>query len=365
LTNPGESVIFLHSRQAFSGNFRGLAIMLRKKRFWFGLVITLLFLFLVFRKVDFHATGLAMAQADYRWLLPAFSIYIFGYFVRVFSWKYLMESIKPLGWRALLPSLILGFMVNNVLPARVGEFVRAYILGKQEGVSKSSVFATVLMQRLYDGLVMVLFAVIILSLHHIHKTASNAQFVGVMNAVVNVTAVLFICLFILLFAMITWKEFSTSLFSRLIQLLPVSLRPKAEKITHSFIDGLSVLRNHRDSLLVFVFSFAAWTCEAAAYYFIMRAFNMDLPLYVAGMLMAVVNLGIMIPSSPGYIGPFEFFGIGTLLLFGINKSVSLPCILVIHSMVWLPITLWGFYYMWTMKLSFKEMKAAAPGESIP
>jgi len=302
----------------------------------------------------------ALAQADYRWLVPAFAVYIFGYLVRAVSWKYLLESVKPLPWLRLLPPLILGFMVNNVLPARVGEFVRAYVVGKQEGVSKSSVYATVIMQRLFDGLVMVLFAVIILSLHSIPKTASNAEFVDVMNAVINVTAAIFILLFLVLFAVITWKERFAGILGKFARFLPQRLRPAAEKVMHSFIEGLTVLRSRRDSLLVFFLTFLAWTCEAAAYYFVMQAFRLDLPVYTAGMLMAVVNLGIMIPSSPGYIGPFEFFGVGTLLLFGISKSASLPCILVIHSMVWLPITLWGFYYMWTMKLSFREMEAAAP-----
>ncbi len=74
------------------------------------------------------------------------------------------------------------------------------------------------------------------------------------------------------------------------------------------------------------------------------------------MMMAIVNLGIMLPSSPGYIGPFEFFGVGTLLLFGVAKSLSLPAVLIIHALVWLPITLWGFYYMWTYKMSFKEIE---------
>jgi len=103
----------------------------------------------------------------------------------------------------------------------------------------------------------------------------------------------------------------------------------------------------------------AWSGESAAYYFVLQAFGLALPVYAAVMLMAVINLGIMIPSSPGYIGPFEFFGVGTLLLFGVAKSVSLPAILVIHTLVWLPITLWGFYYMWTLKLSLQEFKTQA------
>ncbi|MCK5218744.1 flippase-like domain-containing protein [bacterium] len=331
----------------------------KRKRFWLGLAITIFFLWMVFRKVDMQVLTNALVQANYIWLVPGLIVYLLGYLVRAVRWKYLMKSIKPLSWQRLYPPLILGFMVNNVLPARAGEFVRAYIVGKREGISKSSVFATVVMQRVYDGLVMVLFAVVVLGFFKLPSSPDNFRFVELVNLIIKLTAVLFVLLFAFFFAMITWKEWFTRVLSRLTKKLPNSLRQPVEHILHSFIDGLSVLRNRRDSLLALGFSVLAWSGESATYYFVLRAFDVVLPLYAAVMLMALVNLGIMLPSSPGYIGPFEFFGVSTLLLFGVDKSVSLPCILVIHAMVWLPITLWGFYYMWTMKLSFREMDAAS------
>jgi len=337
--------------------------LIKQKRFWLGIAITILFLYLVFRRVDIYSLGTALVHADYRWLIPALSVYLLGYVLRAIRWKYLINAIKNLRWQDLFPPLILGFMVNNIFPARAGEFVRAYVVGKREGVSKSSVFATVIMQRAYDGLVMVLFAGVVLYFFHLPRTESNAEFVDLVNLVVNLTTVLFIFLFLFLFAVITWREFSVKVLGQFTKILPESLRRPVDRIIHSFIDGFSVLRNRKDSILAFMFSVLAWSGESAAYYFILRAFGLDLPVYISVMLMAVINLGIMIPSSPGYIGPFEFFGVGTLMLFGIEKSLALPCILVIHTMIWLPITLWGFYYMWTMKLSFREMEAAKEDES--
>jgi hypothetical protein len=339
--------------------------LLRKKRFWLGLAVTGLFLYLVLRQLDTQALRLAVVQAQYGWLVPAFVVYIFGYLIRALRWKYLLNTVKPMPWTRLLPPLILGFTVNNILPARAGEFVGAYVVGKREGVSKTSAFATVLMQRVYDGLVMVLFAVLVLTFFKMpaHLAGSETQFVDMVNLVVKVTAGMFVVLFIALFAIITWQERFSSVFGKAVQYLPQAIAPKVEKLSQSFLGGLSVMRNRRDSLMAFFFSLLAWTGESAAYYFVMRAFGLDLPGYVAVMLMAVINLGIMIPSSPGYIGPFEFFGVGTLLLFGIPKSESLPCILVIHALVWLPITVWGFYYMWTLKLSLQEIEGQTAEKS--
>ncbi len=336
--------------------------MIKKKRFWIGIVITIVFLYLVFRQVEFHSLAQALMHAEYWWLIPALIVYLIGYLLRAIRWRYLMNSLKVMKWQDLFPPLVLGFMVNNVFPARAGEFVRAYIVGKREGISKSSVFATVIMQRAYDGLVMVLFAGLVLYFFKLPRTQANAEFVDMVNLVVNLTTALFVFMFIFLFAVITWKELAVKLSGKITQFLPEAWRRPMDRMVHSFIKGFSVLKSRKDSLLAFCFSVLAWSGESAAYYFILRAFGLDFPVYVAIMLMAVVNLGIMIPSSPGYIGPFEFFGVGTLMLFNIEKSLALPCILVIHAMIWLPITLWGFYYMWTMKLSFREMEAAEKEE---
>jgi uncharacterized protein (TIRG00374 family) len=332
--------------------------MFARKRLWLGLVVTLVLLYLVFRQVDFKSLLAALVHAQYYWLLPALLVYLLGYLVRGVRWKYLLRSIKDIPWPRLLPPLLMSFMVNNLFPARAGEFVGAYILGQRENISKSSAFATVIMQRAYDGLVMVLFAGLVLFLIDLPRTPANAKFVDLVNLVINLTTAIFLVLFVLLFGMITWKELAIKMLGVFTRLLPDRLRQPLERMAHSFINGLSVLRSPQDSLLAFALTALAWSGETAAYYFILRAFGLSLPFYAAIMLMAVVNLGIMIPSSPGYVGPFEFFGVGSLLLFNVNKSVALPCILVIHTMIWLPITLWGLYYMWTLKLSFRDMEAA-------
>lgn len=336
---------------------------LKTKKFWFGLAVTALFLYLVFRQIDVRELRDALVRAQYLWLLPALLVYLAGYLIRAVRWKFLLRSIKSLPWTRLLPPLIMGFMVNNVLPARAGEFVGAYVVGKREGVSKTSAFATVIMQRVYDGLVMVLFAVVVLYFFRVplHVTGGESGFVNLMNTVIKITACLFVLLFLALFLVIAWKEKSADLLSRLAGLLPAALGRKTERVLHSFLEGLSVLRSRGDSLAAFGLSVLAWTGESAAYYFVLRAFGILLPPYAAIMLMAVINLGIMVPSSPGYIGPFEFFGVGTLLLFGVPKAASLPAILIIHAIVWLPITLWGFYYMWTLKLSLQEFETQAKG----
>lgn len=339
--------------------------LIKRKRFWLGLAVTAVLLYLVFRQVDWAELAQALLSAQYGWMVPALAVYLFGYWLRAVRWSYLLNAVKPLSWQSLFPPLILGFMANNVLPARAGEFVPAYVVGKREGVSKAAVFATMIMQRAFDGLVMVLLAGVVLALFQVPRTPANASFVDLVNTVVDLTTLLFIVLFAFLFALITWKERAKAVLIPVIRVLPEGLRPKVSRLLDSFISGLAGLRNRKDSLLAFCFSLLAWLCESAAYYFVLLAFSLHVPVYAAVMLMAVVNLGIMLPSSPGYVGPFEFFGVSTLRFFSVEKSVSLPCILVIHALIWLPITLWGLYYMWTWKLSFHEIEETAASQSAP
>jgi hypothetical protein len=323
-------------------------------RLWIGIAFTLIFLYLVFHRLDLGALRLALTEADYYWIVPALLFYLAGYVVRIKRWQVLLQSIKNLPWRQLTAPLILGFTMNNVLPARAGEFIRAYIAGRQHGIAKSSAFGTVVMERLFDGVVMLLLALGVSFFYH-NRYGRQTAFSQTITMVLLGTALVFGAALAIFISALVWREQWRAWLQKDWFFIPKSWRPLVRQASDSFVTGLGVLQRPRQTWTAFALTLAAWLGESAAYYFVLRAFHLAVPAWGAVLLMAVVNLGIMVPSSPGYIGPFEFFGVGTLLLFGIGKAEALPAVLVIHAMVWLPITLWGIYLMWTMKLSLKSM----------
>src|SRR5690348_14652290 len=112
---------------------------------YLGIIITLLFVGLLAWKIDLHEVGTALAQANYVWVIPAVCCTLLSYVLRTLRWRIILRPIRPLGFRTLLPVLMIGFMANNLLPARMGELVRAYALGRKTGLSKSLGLATILL----------------------------------------------------------------------------------------------------------------------------------------------------------------------------------------------------------------------------
>src|SRR5512147_1775868 len=126
------------------------------KKLWIGIGISLFFLFLLFRKIDFNKLLSAFREMDYRYLWPAVLFTFTSYFFRAVRWRFLLIPLKKTRLGNLFPATIIGYMVNNLLPARVGEFVRAFVLAEKEELGKSAVFATLVVDRLFDGFTVLL-----------------------------------------------------------------------------------------------------------------------------------------------------------------------------------------------------------------
>lgn len=125
-------------------------------KLWIGIGISAFFLFLLFRKIDFHKLAAAFRELDYRYIPPALLLTFVSYFLRAVRWKFLLLPIKRTRLANLFPSTLIGYMANNLLPARLGEFVRAYSLGQKEQIGTSAVFASLVVDRLCDGFTVLL-----------------------------------------------------------------------------------------------------------------------------------------------------------------------------------------------------------------
>lgn len=340
----------------------------RKKTFFLlGCGLTIFFLYMALRKQNLSEIAAALRQARYGMLIPALIVFSAGYVVRTLRWRYLLDPVKRVPLPRLFPLLIIGFMANNIFPSRAGEVVRAYVTGRKEGISRSATFATILIERIFDGLVLVLFFAVALFVAPLpaHLPPDKLGMVHqITGAATAMGTTLFIAL-ILLVAAITWRDKSVALFSRVISVLPAGSREPAMHILHSIMNGLESLRRAKDTLIILLTSIIAWGLEAASYYYVMQAFDIRMAAFVPVMLLSVVNLATLVPSTPGYFGPFEFFGAGTLKFFGADPESALACILVIHGLVFLPITLLGVLFVSREGLSWKELETRETGGVSP
>ena len=313
-----------------------------KLKFWIGLVVSLLFLFLAFKDQKFDQIWTALVEADYRWLIPALAIYFAGVYVRAERWHYLLRPLQKIPTRRLFPVVVIGYMANDILPVRMGEVVRSYVLEQREGTTKTGALATIVVERIMDGLTMILFLAVASFFHPINKEIEGVERLG---------SLIFIGLIIAFLAMASSRPLMKKLEIFGLNLLPAPIRAKLSGVADAFIDGLQVLRQWRDLLAVFLLSIVAWGCEAAMYWFIALSFpQLNLGWEAILMTVAAANLFTLIPSSPGGVGPFEF-GAKSVLVGVFTTSTNLAStnlassyVILVHAALLFPITFWGIYY---------------------
>ncbi|MFC2030205.1 lysylphosphatidylglycerol synthase transmembrane domain-containing protein [Chloroflexota bacterium] len=322
--------------------------MLKRWQFWLGIAISVVFLYLALRGLDLAEVWHHMRTARYWWLLPGVAIYFFGVWARTWRWHYMLRAIKPIPLVRLFPVVCIGYMGNNIFPARIGELLRAYVLRRTEDVAISSSLATILVERIFDGVTMLLFVFVGLPLAP--STPGNwRQFVIVFS-------LLFFGALGFFFFLAASPQRTQVAYSWVIdRLLPSRFREPVRGFADRFLEGLYFLRSPRDVLMIFLTSLVVWLSETMKYWFVMHAFDFEVSFFVLMLMNGVVNLFTTIPSAPGYIGTFDEPGIEILKAFGVNPNIAAAYTLVLHAALWLPITALGVWYVWRMSLSWSDL----------
>jgi len=268
----------------------------------------------------------------------------------------------------------MGFMFNNILPARAGEFIRAYITGAKKGISKSSTFATIVIERVFDGLVMIFYFILgYMAFHYVKLQKSDVPSfemfgtqMGIKEAVtlfaIGGNAV-FAGIFLVSIFLVHKKEPTVRFLHKIVSVFPAKFGELFNKLIDTFIEGFGVLKSKKDLAIVMFFSFFAWTIEASTYYLMAIAMGIEINILVVFLIMAVSNFAIMAPSTSGGVGPFEFFGVGVMLLFYNMKAAAVSYVLLIHSMILLPIIALGFVFLFTEGMNFKQLIKAKEEEN--
>ncbi len=317
---------------------------MRSWRVWLGLLISIVFVFLALRGQDFGLIWDSIRNADYIWLLPAIVVYFVGVAVRAVRWDYLLRGVAKISPVQLFPVVCIGYMANNVLPLRAGELVRSYALSTRHQVRKTASLATIAVERIFDGLTMLLFfAIASLSIALTHD----------LRTVFYLASVLFTAVIAGMLVFVFAPGLRDRLIAAVIARLPERIGMRIEPMAQSFIDGLSILRRRNEVLGVALASICAWSLEASMYLLIAEAFGMDISPFGILMITAVANLATLIPSSPGYVGAFEY---GVILVvagpLGFGRELALSYAVVVHAALYLPVTLLGFVFWWRESLSW-------------
>ncbi len=327
-----------------------LVTMLRSKTVWLGIVIALALSALFFYGTDFRAIGEGFRTANYFFLLPALALYFVGVLMRAARWHFLLRSIKPIAYSHLFQVTVIGYMANDLLPFRIGELARALILGETEQISRASTLVTIVLERVFDGVTMLLFigaASLFLALNDYLRTL---LFVG---------SVLFAAVVVVLVMFASFRERFDHLIHAVLRRLPERWGARGLKLLDSFFHGLSVLRNPLDALFALTFSILAWLCEAGMYAVLALGFGITVSFPVFLLATAVANLVTIIPSTPGYIGVFDAPVRYILELFGVNASIAASYTILLHAALIVPVVLLGLVFTWRLGLSLGQLQKRA------
>lgn len=324
----------------------------------FGLVVTVLLLWWALADVEFADVWSQIVQGN-MWLLAASAaVGTFGFFIRALRWKVLLHLVKPdTGLNSRFAAVSIGFMANNVLPARVGEFARAYAFSRLEPVSASAAFGSLVVERFLDGVVLLLFLVVPVLTPGFPSTGVLSEGSGALAlraAVLLVSAVL-----VALVALAVFPRAFVRTMEVLARFLPRGIgRPLVDAL-EAFLDSVAILRNPRLLFLGFAWTLFFWAWHGLSFWLGMLAFGIDTGLISAFFTEAVVGFGVAIPSAPGFVGTFHASASFALSdVYGVDGARSLAFAFGYHFSGWVPITLIGLAYAWRLGMSLGDVGAA-------
>ena len=310
--------------------------MLRSWRFWVGLAISAVFIVLAFHSTNFSSMGSALSKANYGWLIPALVVYLASLYVRAIRYKALVRRLVDTTAPQMFAVLCIAFMANNIVPARAGELVRAYVMGERYGVKKVAALGTVLVERLFDGLTLLSFLLITVLLLGANSTLKDLAAIAL--AVFAIGLVVF-------GAILAFPERCWLLIQRLTEYLPRRVQPLARDLASSLLDGMITLRHPGTAIIAVVCSPLAWAMEGCTFWCVGQAFGIQLHLGWFLMTMAAGNLALTVPSSQGGIGPFEYFAKQVLLFAGVGGGTAAAFTIAVHAMVIVPVVVLGLIFL--------------------
>jgi uncharacterized protein (TIRG00374 family) len=283
--------------------------------------------------------------------------------LRTIRWRYLLRlegealPLVPL-WHATA----IGFMANNLLPARAGELARAYAARRLTGVRFTTAFASIAVERVLDGIVLVALLTVATWAGGFDATTEVGSVT--IGGIVRGASLVFGGLLVAALVVVHWPHFAMSVVRRATALLlPARWSNRLVAVADGLVQGLEALRRPADFAMVIVWSFAVWCTGAASFWAAFQAFDIAAPWSGALLAQALVAFGVAIPSSPGFFGPFEALTRVSLGLYGVPARTAVSLAVGYHIATFAPITVLGIWSLSRAHLHLADLRGAGQDRS--
>jgi glycosyltransferase 2 family protein len=320
-----------------------------------GTALSLLLLWWALRGVAVDEVAREIGRADPWLLLLAILIATAGFAVRALRWRILLLPVHPgIAFRPRFAATAIGFAANNLLPARVGEFARAWSLSRLSPIGPAAAFGSLVVERILDALIVVL--LLFLAMASPQFPAGRIAGIDPRTGALWLAGIMTVG-GVFLFLLVTRPERTVRRVERLALRLPAGVQRPLVDALNSFLTGLAVLRSPRLFVLSLAWAVGQWLFLALSFLAGFRAFGLDEVGYTAALfLQSLIGLAVAIPSSPGFFGPFEAASRVGLGLWGIPPDRAISFAVGYHLGTFVPVTVIGLYYVWRMQLRWSDLR---------
>jgi len=316
-----------------------------------GILISVGLLALAVRGLRLDEFVADLRQANLVWLIPGIAAYFVAVLVRSYRWHFLLRPNKAIPAPQLFPIVVIGYMGNNIYPARIGELVRAYVLRRKHGVPIAFTLSTVLLERLMDAIVMLGFVLIGLP----RAIGLSDQ----VRAALGVAGVAFGIATLVFFGFALAPRAAAGIAERIIKrVMPASLAPRLVGFVERFVEGAQSLKNPLDLAGLALSSLLVWLIETVKYWCIAQGFGLTTTYPDLMLVNGMSNLFTILPGLPGAAGTFDSGSILALEALGVSQALATAYTVVLHVALWLPVTALGAFFMLREGMSWGDLRKA-------
>lgn len=321
--------------------------MLKSKRLWIGLVITIVSLLLAFQGIQLDKLADSFAKFNWLWLPVLILTFFVSYIGRAFRWQALFAPFKP-RFSRVFATLNIGYFLSNITPARLGDIVRPYLLGTIEKIPVARAYSTVVVERAMDGLTVVLFLLVLLPV--LPNLPPEWVTSGLILGAIGIGVLVALALISL------QRERGVAILRKLASPFKFLDREGLWHFVGNLIDGFGVIRTPRPLFTAGFWSLEVWIFGSVLAWFTLYAMDIQLPLAAGVLVQVAAALAVTVAPSPGQVGVFHLITVTVLKLYGIDPNQALAYAFVLHGLTYILLMLLGIGSLWRQGLDWNKIQ---------
>ncbi|UCD94617.1 MAG: flippase-like domain-containing protein [Candidatus Zixiibacteriota bacterium] len=327
---------------------------LKKKELW-GTIIAVVLLAYCVKDIRLADVEKLIERVNFYYLIPALVMEFLLIVLRAVRWRTIVEKTRKIRMLRVITLYSAGQVINIVMPVLTGQVGRLLLFSKREGLSKTYVFSTIVIEILFDA-ISLLVLILLLSMAFVFP----AEYRSISYIIAAVT----ISLLVMLYLMLQFKNQIGTLGRKILRHRWPGVYITLKKFALSFTRGIALLRSTEYFFRTLILSFTSWGVHIMIIYFLFESFGFEFPLIIAVVVMVINTIVLMVPITPGNAGTFELAVVAPLLAFKVVKSDAVLYALALHILDFIPIFVMGFFFLHTERMTLKEIKEEGEKEEV-